>query len=370
MKPPATFETAAVFGVLSGGNPLLLHAVAVATTALASVSILVLVGLLIKRLVEDPIAALVAPGVVLVLPNYYRFVATGFRPKYLMILFGLLGVYLALTERPILAGMSGALAPGYWQLGVVYLLLVVWVLDGRRARLKAVAGGAVATLAVMVPIVAWGTLEATMVQTVVVPTLPGLPRRSLLGKVILAVLLLGPGVVPLLVGAFGLGRGFWEERQRVVAVGGLWFAFQAVAVDFDGNPDLWPLLTLLAVGFGFVLARQPLGRQIILAGLVAGAVVAGPVWIHVGPNPKPIATSVDSSYEKPEPRSFTSTQTFFWEQKSPVTCHYCLGKSERQWLQYHGVLERVVDGESIPEHCLNEFTDVPQYHWVKSVPRM
>jgi hypothetical protein len=354
IKPPLAIETTTVLAALAG-DPLTLHLSSVALTAGAAIGCSLLVGVLAHRLTGDGYAALIAGCTLLAMPAFYRLSANGFRPKYLTLFFGLGALALALRNRPLLAGAAAAASAGYWQYGAIFAVLVVGIAiqqRDRRALARQFIGMVLVTAAVSLPMVLSGALVPMLVEVVYVPltTQAAQPVLQRLGKFLFY---LAYALVPVGVGLYGLAAG--RERLRRhwwVAAGAAWGGVQLL-FDLDSAPDLYLLVTFLALGVALAVTRaRPAHRRwlgmafaviVLVNTLWVGGFVANPVEnvrsTDGGPSGtlRTVSESVDVS-RPGEPRRYgiSRVRELYWDRRVPESCHYRLSETERDWLAKTG----------------------------------
>ncbi len=354
IKPPLAIETTTVLAALAG-DPLALHLSSVALTAGAAVGCSLLVGLLAHRLTGDGLAALLAGCTVLTMPAFYRLSANGFRPKYLTLLFGLGALALVLRDRPLLAGAAAAASAGYWQYGAIFAVLVVGLAverRDRRALARQLLGMALVTAVAVVPIALSGALVPMLVEAVYVPvtTQGAQPATERLGKLLFY---LAYALVPVAVGLYGLvadrGR---LRRHWWVYVGAAWGGVQ-ILFDLDSAPDLYLLVTFLALGVALAVTQARPTRRRWLAVALAAIVLVNALWVGgFVANPvenaasadegaagalRAVSESVDVSRPgEPARYGISRVRALYWEQRIPESCHYRLSETERDWLAKTG----------------------------------
>ena len=300
---------------------------------------------------DDPLAGCTP----LAMPAFYRLSANGFRPKYLTLLLGLGALVLALERRPLLAGAAAAASAGYWQYGAIFAVLAVGIAgerNGWHALARTVLGMALVTAAAVVAIALSGALVPMLVEVVYVPlTAQGAqPITERLGKL---ALYLAYALVPVAVGLYGLvaDRKRFHEHWWLYA-GAAWGAFQLL-FDFDSAPDLYLLVTFLALGVALAVARARPAHRRWLAAAFAAIVLINAIWVggFVG-NPvgnvastdggatgtlRAVSKSVDVSRPgEPARYGITEVRDLYWESRTPESCHYRLSETERDWLAKTG----------------------------------
>ncbi len=259
VKPPLSFEVTALLAVLAGEHVALYHVLNLLANAMAIALGAAVAAALVHDLTDDRLAAVVAGVAPFALPTYFYRALVGFKPKYLVIATGLGCLWLAFRERPLVAGAVSAAAVGLWQFALVFPCCVVgvcWQTGGRRAALRAVAGGLGAGVVVLLPVLYWGALPAMVAETVLAPLLltRGQPLLARVGDIGWA---LGSWALVALVGLAGVARSITAGRLArewplLVLVG--WFSLQLAALDYDNPPDLFPWLAVVSLGVGLAVA--------------------------------------------------------------------------------------------------------------------
>jgi hypothetical protein len=339
IKPPLALETTALLALAASGNAYALHLLCVMVMAAAGMGTVMLVGSLAERLTGSHWAGLVSGLAMLSLPGFYYLAGLGFRPRYLMLLFGLLSVELMLHERPFWAGVCSAAASGYFLMGAVFplIVLLIWIQRRQGGWPWAVLAGMLAAIvSALLPILAWGAMTPMLVEALLVPmlTTENLSFSTLLARIleqIRYVALLVPfGFYGLL--RYGLRRP-WHSSWT--ALGGGWFMMQVFFLDFDSFPDFFGALTFVALGCGLVVANSDswLRRGLIsltlvlvlLSGLGRGSLgILFPPFVPPGQN---------AQAEVEGREGLPNMAYYYWNQIRPESCHYRLSAVERVWLE-------------------------------------
>ena len=377
VKPPLSFETTAVLSVLAGDDQLLYHHLNVALTCVAAVVAVALVAEFVHALTGEPAAAVAAACSLYVLPQFALRSGFGFKAKYFVLATSLLALWLARDDpggrgwsanqvlgretTDVLAGVAAAAAVGYWQLAAVVPLVVLGLAArrGRRAVGRVVAGGAVASLVVLAPVLAAGVdgVVAMLNQTVLVSRY-ATQGGSALDRAVRAPNMLYWGRPLFAVGLVGLAAAAHRGRDRggawPMAACGAWFLAVVVAFDLDAAPDLFPTLAFVAVGVGVVAGRRsPAVRGVVLALAVAAAVVnvaflggfgvvVEPFDLADGPPPVAEPEPVDAPYSTAEHHAL------LWHGIPAETCHVFFGPTQRAWVA-------AVDGDPTADRCRTTF---------------
>ena len=332
VKPPLPFEVTAAFALLADGNVHLYHALLVAVSATAAVGGALVVGLLTVELTSDEAAGVAAGLALYALPAYHWRVAFGFKPKYFVVLLGLLGVYLALRDRPFLAGAAAAASAGFWQLAVVFPALALglgYQRAGRRGAGWTAAGGLAVAVAVLAPVVWWGAVEAMVAEVVLTPLLVTNDAGTVADQIGYAATLFGRTLPVVFLGAVGLLVGVIRApRERWwLLVGAGWFAVQLLTLDLDLYPDLIPTFAFVALGIGLALGARD-RTPTVLYGLVAAMVIVsvatlGPLAVAEPVEP-PAASAIEAPYlgdERPG---------LLWRTVESETCRPFFGETQRK----------------------------------------
>lgn len=353
-KLPLSYETTALLAVVTGDNMYALHLASVALMSFAVVGIVVLVGALTHDITGDVMAALVAGLSMLILPGFHLRPAYGYKAKYLVLLCGLLAIWLFLHDRPFLGGMAAAASVGYWQLGAVFPIVLLGLAIHRRS-LRAlgwvVAGGAVFTAVMLLPVLIQGTLEHMIVQAFIAPML--LPDPASIPLRLYAGVMHFKFGSPLVL-AGGAGLVWFASSDAVrdhwwVLVGATWYAFTVFFVDFQvgGYTDLILGAAFVAIGIGwlYVMASRRL-RQVLLVVVVAVVtlnVVAlggfGVVFAPVDtPEPAPMDELQVTNDEMVRssaaiPNDIPEVRYIYWNRLRPDSCHYRLSNNEVRWIE-------------------------------------
>lgn len=355
-KPPVTFELPAVLALVTE-DMYLLHLLNVLLIAAAAIGAVVLAGLLTRHLTGDPIAGLVGGLSMLILPGYLLRPTLGYKPKYLVIGFGLAALFLAVRGNYFLSGIAAGASTGVWQIAIIYPLVVTGFAAhrGERRDVAAVVGGiGVAVVAMLVPVVLWGVVEPMLVQAVLIPFLDpedfSLPLRLYWG-----VRHFRYGSILVLAGMYGVFRFVRDETETVrrewwfLALAG-WFGFIALFVDFDiwGYTDLVPGLPFVAIGIGllYTTLEEPRPRQ-LLVGVLAAVIVLNvffqggfgvvfhPVEIPA-PGSELSATMDKSAGYPPAPETVPETRHLYWNKIVPENCHTRYSLHELNWITKTG----------------------------------
>lgn len=349
IKLPLAYQTTQVTAYLVGSNVLLHHLVNVALTIAVGTATAVLVASLAHDVTGDDYAGLLAGVSVLLLPGYFYLPAFGFKAKFYAVLAGLAAIWLATRDSSYSSGIAAAASVGYYQLALIFPLVVLglgYQRRGIRGTAETAIGGALATTAMLAPVVVSGNVGAMLTETVIVPLVAGESGTSLVMTILLGGYHFGFAIPAVLVG--GLGILFAVTRYELretwwVGVSGLWFALVVLFVDYDSYPDLIPGLVFVAIGIGIVTDQltEPTHRRLlrslvlatVLVNVVAVLSFGGLFGVYSITPAKPLDDLQNVEYridditvERPDVRYL------YWKTIESETCHVRLSGTELRWL--------------------------------------
>lgn len=376
LKPPLIYFVTVVLAAVSFGNMAVLHVLSVIVSVGVVVAGVTLVGVLTHRLTGDGFASVVAGMTMFVLTQIYAFPFAGIRPKYFAFCCGVGALLLAVEDRPLAAGVVGAMAAGFWQLGAPIALMIV-LMSGQRSGWpgvwRSVGGGVAVTAITVAPFVLQGHAMALFVETVVAP-LYGIEQYTVAGRLLNFLVEIGYGVavVPLAVAGWGLAVAEDYERNWWVAVGGGGYLMQ-LFVEFQGAIELILLFVFFALGVGLLVAHvsQPSRRTVIACSVILLVLTSG-YWNfgRVSAHNPPLQAAVDAEYDRhtvpnhntfdtlpARPEGVPSMETVYWEQRRPDTCHYRAGLKQRHFM-------RVTDGTLYKSTCGQWPFEQPPRQWL------
>ncbi|MFB6301961.1 MAG: DolP-mannose mannosyltransferase [Haloferacaceae archaeon] len=347
VKPPLAFEITAVLAALAGESVVRYHVLNLLANGVAVVLGAAAAAGIVHELTDDFPGAVVGGVAVFTLPYYTYRALIGFKSKYFVVAAGLGCLYLAYRERPVAAGVAGALAVGFWQLAVVFpacALGLCWRTDGRDGAVRVLAAGAATGGVVLLPVVLWGALPAMVAETLLTPLIVA-ERHAYAVRVRSVVRTIGTALPVALVGLAGIGTGLVSGRRRewplAVAVG--WFTLQLLVLDFDNTPDVFPWLAVVAVGVGLAVAAARgsipvdarvagLGspgraRTLAAAVLALAALSAAPIGWHgvattdlTAPDTYDTDTRLDPDFAGAKTYNATEKQYVYWNRVPLPTC--------------------------------------------------
>lgn len=342
IKPPLAWYTPALLALFSGSDMLLLHLLSVVVTCAAMLGVVYLVGVLAFDMTGAPPAGLAAGLVMLALPGFPYLATLGFRPKYFMLLFGLISILLQRKGHPFWSGVSAAAATGYVLQGAVFpgLLLVVALQDRRPGpALKSLAGMALLTIAALVPILVWGAALPMLIEAVIAPLMSTEPQ-SLTARLAKFVEHTKYALPLTAFGLYGLLRfGLRRRGDRLwVVVGGLAYAGQVIFLDFDSFPDLFGLHCFVSLGAGLLVAGGGVFARRLLLAIVVPILITSTIWLGgFGILFEEASPPAQEPTESVEVRMGLPNMAYiYWNKMLPESCHFRLGTIEKQWLQTTG----------------------------------
>lgn len=316
--PPLTIETSAALAWLSGGNLNLLYALGLLAHAAGYAGLVLLAGGVTWQVTGSRKAGYVAGLVMLVFTVGYFFPFPGYRIKAITLALGWLGVYLQLRDRPFWSGVSAAAAVGFAQLSITFALIVfILSLRDKRQLWQMLAGAAVASAIVLLPIVIWGAVPA-MVEEAILSHLKTSLSEPLWVSGLKVAFHLKTGAAVLVLGLYALARrsvlrlrDLWPLMLILV-----WFLVFLLALDYDGPEDLLALVMVASVGLGMAVEHLSVRQTAAVAAVSVVLLIAG-------------ARPLDAY------ASQTMTD-MYWNRVIPDSCHYRLGNVERQYIERYG----------------------------------
>lgn len=381
VKPPLTYETAAFISILGGGDPGQTHIIGVILTGIMVVGISIILYMIISTQFNNKWAGVLSGAVWLSLPAVHYFPALGFRVKYFALLFGLIGLYLALNNRPILSGITAAFGAAYWQFAIVFCVLTLWIFligsnnDKNRhewrgfrysSLIGVLAGFLFAFIIVVGPIALAGGFYPMISEVIISGLIAGENANPIrrLGLGLLKLKSASPLVILGVVSFVRLSKS--DIRHEIwITIGGILFAIQIFFLDFDGSPDLLGGYVFVALGIGALYAVSEGKRKdgikiIVTICLLTSMIFMGGTGTIVRPiyedrpseSDQAILTkgvraagemvggesltgprrsgSTDDLREKLELPSIDTIYRTNWD---PTTCHYFLSSAERKWIE-------------------------------------
>lgn len=343
INPPLMFLLTAALSVVAGGDPYAMYYVSVAVSIVTMIGVSAFLGAIIHTQTRDGLAAVLAGISIYIFPAFYEMPITGVRPKFFLMLFGLFGIYLALNERWLLAGVAGSMAAGFHQAGIVFMALVVGLAfqTANRDPLKrTLVGSSIPLFAVLVLFAYWSALEEMIVQVLLASVIVE-GRGTFGGHLVRTINIFGYILPVVLVGIAGWGRTvLYRQELWFIPAGGVAFLAYNLLVDMDSSPDLFMLFVFVALGIGVIVATGDVLEQVGTVLVVATAIA---VFGHLSSTGRPdvvilvIDQVLDTTYVIPDSAEGTIDMTdLYFSQIVPETCHWRLSGTEVKWIDMFG----------------------------------
>lgn len=368
IKPPLVVETTTFLAVLSSGNMYHLHLLSVIATAAAGVGTVYLTAVLTYELTSNETSGFVAGLTVLTFAAFHYLPATGFRPRYFAMFFGLSAILLQLRGFHFASGAATAMGVGFTQHTIIFLLLTLGLVVQERSRrnlVLALVGVLVVTFAMVLPIVLLGAFVPMIVEVILVPlsVSESTGVTSILVKFARGILNLGYASIPVLLGVYGLLRVAPSKFRDTwwVVIGGTVYATQVLFIDFDGVDDLFFVLLFVSIGCGLLVdsMRKREVNVISIAVAVAvtisvfwlggGGIVSSPVnkssqdtmlWSTIQYTKSAVGAGYQGTYlgsnsSIPDASQYgpSKIEHIYWNKVKPESCHYRLSGTEAAWIK-------------------------------------
>jgi hypothetical protein len=363
IKPPLAYLIPAVYNFATLGNTYAVYWLSIVINSILITASSVLAGKLFLEIKEDELAALGISFAVLSINGLTALGSWGYRPKFFVMFFGLLSIWLYLKNRELYAGISGGIAALFWHFGAIFPLTIgLLLLKDRdfRGFGKAVIGGITISIVSLIPIIAVGGFKPMVEQIFIAPLQISEPLNLLrrLGKGVVG---LKYSAITLFLGLSGLIYSLKDSNRMNylwIYIPAVWFGLQIFLVDFDGFADLFLGMTFISIGCGFVinrLEREEI-KYILVSSLLLIAVI-GSIF-NGGMGVIYSSTFNNPSGEQPALRGFLlnlqsevgenqtdqnssetgssirySTQERFWNKIRPSSCHIRMSGLEKKWIQ-------------------------------------
>lgn len=387
-KTPLNFVYTTFTAFLGGDNMLIIHYINILTGMIVTVLICWIVGLIVYEISSDRNAAILSSLSCLCLPLFHALFAAGYRPKYLFLLFGLLGILLSLKDYYLLGMLSAAISTGFWQFGVIMMLCVVIITTNNKQSKYDIAyaflGGIIGTFIVVTPSLLWGGFESMLINTIFSPIMSDGGGSLILNIGIIVSNLEYLNLMVVLVFGGVTLRAIYDMKNR--EFGNIWFyvlllsfLLQSLFLDFDSFTDFMPIYVILCIGVGFTYVFVSNNVKysfwvIIITSLVITTILGGGTGVifedYSKTEPGKNSNSMwDNSLREvgsfflgnitfenygtdsrdiPELNRRSYMDNIYWEKIKPGVCHYRVGNMHRQWM---------INTEQSyeDERCLNDF---------------
>jgi hypothetical protein len=344
IKPPLNFELTYLLAVLSGGNALVLHILAVGLTVTAAAFAIYSLTELTHELTGNDVGSALAGLTLLTLPGYHYLSAFGYRPKYVTLALGFGGLLLLYRSRPVLGVALATAAAATWQFGLIFPLLalgLVFQCYHRTDAYRATAGAGVVTVTVLMPIILSGASVAMVREVLLIPVLTSTDSGSLVNTLRKGV---ASGQLSGLLTPFSIAGLYKLARQRFkqswwVLTGTLWATLQIFYFDFDAYPDLFLGLAFVSIGVGVFYSSSGQNTKRILSMLVAVMLLVSAVLLGgVGPTSPQRMSETNFPDQLDElPYGRDDIEGMYWKQLTPETCTYRWGVTEQTWAADRGL---------------------------------
>lgn len=376
-KPPLNFLITGLSALLGNGNMLITHSINVSLTVFAASGACIFILLTTFELTDDPTASAVAGVFPMLLPHFHYLPAYGYRPKYYLLFFGFLGIFLAIRGRYFSSALSAGLSIGFWQFGFVFIAIVFGITlleykdSGNLSQIYSILlGFGIAALIILLPVIIWGALREMLVQTIYA-SIVTTNQQSIIERI--GVWVYRMGIANIAVGFAVLGLIVALIKQETkwwwgyfgVAVG----TIQILLLDFEGYNDMYLTLLFLSFGIGLFIHYVDDFRSVVVGVVIVSLFISvfllggtGIVFESASPaspdstNPqrdseplfktglgavRTILTDKESSTQQIRDRDGLSPPykksymvTIYWDKIKPETCHYRVGGMHRSWIEH------------------------------------
>jgi hypothetical protein len=304
---------------------------------------------LVYTLTTNAVAAFIAGVGIFVLSTLYTSPPRVFHPEYYYLFFSIMGLYLIENDYPFGAGVSIAVASGFYQPGVIVAVVgLIRIFQKYRISNSTglyIFGGALTIVLTLLPLAIAGALEALVTETILA-VLIAAPDQSVLDIARSLYLALGPG---LLLIPFGIAGWYSELRLNPhefwwVAVLGAAYLLKTFQ-DLQTGKDIFMIITLLSIGLALLVYSSDnlgFGTVFVLFLLVSGGVWAmnpgGVIPEDVRRPTLDQSPTQDNSPDRIEEikRSSPNIKSLLENRMKPESCHYYLRAHELEWLEYTG----------------------------------
>lgn len=378
IKPPLVHEITAVLALLAGDDVALYHVLNLLANCAAIVLGAVATAGIVHELTDDSFGAITAGLATFTFPFYFYRALIGFKTKYFVVAAGLGCLYFAYRERPIAAGVVGAVVGGFWQFSIIFplgALGLCWQTDGFDGTKRFLAAGGVTGGSILLPVVLWGSVPGMVAEVLLTPLLTT-EQHAFSDRLQYIIRSLGKSLPVAVIGLTGIAGGLIPGRIRrewplVLTVG--WFTTQLVALDYDSLPDLFPWFAVVAVGVGLAVASsrrasrsgaeehrsgatfetgsRSLGVAILAMAALSVATMGGYGTGSTGltnPDTYDTSTQLDPDYTGGKTYNATERQYVYWNRVEISTCRAFGGVTQQQLVNR---LELAEDGPWYEAPC-------------------
>lgn len=268
IKPPAVTELVSIISILLGRDVWNLHIGSIITTNALVILSGSLIGMISYRLTDNEIAGIV--GGLAMFAQHNLFVSgwggAGGLAHIGAIFVGFLGVYLALKRKWFLAGVFVAMAPAFYQLGLIFPVIVLGLSLHKSKRIDimmSLGGMVTGSVVILAPIVYWGAFD-NMISAVILSAATSSDTQSLLTypigyAIYRSAAWMRSGAFLILFAGIGLLRIAYTDLKVVgiphywwIIVGGSWSFLSILFLDFDGPPDLYMGMAFVGLSIAII----------------------------------------------------------------------------------------------------------------------
>lgn len=266
-KTPFNFVFTAILGFLFQDSMLLAHYLNIFVGSIVTASICLVISLIMYNLSENFRASIIAGLIPALMPTYHFLFALGYRPKYMFLLFGLLGILLSLKKRPFLGLLFATASAGFWQFGVLFMASSLSIFAQKsilRENIKQLLlGFTIPTLiALSLPFIWGGGFESMLINTVFAPFMSGTDSSSFLlkGGIILRSLRYASIIIPIAVigivsmSVDSIRSNSYDHLWMYILIVG--FSVQVAFIDLDSVVDFLPLYVMLSFPVAYLYIQM------------------------------------------------------------------------------------------------------------------
>lgn len=270
VKPPMIYYTTWALVTLFPGAPWMQFWAGVALSNLVAVSGALLAGLLVFRRTDSHLALLATVSTIYGYVYFISITDTGLWTKHFAILFGLVSIWLSVSDHPIGSIVTASLSAAYWPFGAIFVVISFGMnIQRRYSAIRLVLALVLTTCIVVLPIALRGGVEQMITQVVLYPLRMGSDATGFLHRVWTLYEYAPIAFVLLVSGTLGGAVHVIKNRSdRWVGAGLLWTCLQLGFLDFDSYPDPFLFAVFAAIGLGLFLGDFPVRYRTPIAACV------------------------------------------------------------------------------------------------------
>lgn len=372
-KPPLNFVYTTFTAFIGRDNMIAIHYINILSGVLVTVLICWIVGLIVYEMTDNREASIISSLFCVAFPVFHELFATGYRPKYPFLLFGLLGILLALKDYPLISMFSASLSTGFWHFGIIMMVSTFFIISNNGRKLSdlsyAFIGTLFGTIVVISPAIIWGSFEAMLISTIFSPFMSegggsivlniGIIVANLKYLNILVFFSVGGLIIN---GIDDIRNSDMQNIWLYILV--ICFSLQVLVIDFDSIVDFMPLYVILSFGLGLIYIKVSKNIRHILWGLIIVSIIittvfgggsgyifedysktdsgerSNALWdnslrdvgsIFLGNISFNDYGSNNEDIPKLNQRSYMDD--IYWEKIKPGVCHYRVGNMHKQWME-------------------------------------